>query len=480
MSFLFRWMPGILLGAGLTGCSVGPDYQKATVETPPAYTEKGQQFGQWKEAVPQDALAKGKWWELYGDNQLNALEERASANNQSLKAAVARVDQARSIARVARSQFLPTLDLNGGGSEFRQSANRPVANGTRTDFTSSDTQLHLDMGYELDIWGRVRRSVEAAKADVQVSVADFETVRLTLHADVAQNYFSVRSADAELVILRDTLELRKKALDLIRVRLKGGISNDLEVAQSETLVANAESELAAVQKRRAELAHALAVLLGATPESFQLAENPLNGLPPVIPVGLPSDLLERRPDVSEAERTMAAANARIGVAKAAFFPVVKLTGSAGFESVDLGSLFDWPSRLWSIGPSLSLPIFEGGRNEANLNRAEAVYLETVAKYRGQVLQAFREVEDGLSGLHYLSNQSEALARAVDSSQRAFTLSNRRYTDGLVSYLDVVDAQRTALENQRAAVQNLAQRYITHVLLIKALGGGWQRDAAPNI
>ena len=177
---------------------------------------------------------------------------------------------------------------------------------------------------------------------------------------------------------------------------------------------------------------------------------------------------------------MAAANARIGVAKAAFFPVVKLTGSAGFESVDLGSLFDWPSRLWSIGPSLSLPIFEGGRNEANLNRAEAVYLETVAKYRGQVLQAFREVEDGLSGLHYLSNQSEALARAVDSSQRAFTLSNRRYTDGLVSYLDVVDAQRTALENQRAAVQNLAQRYITHVLLIKALGGGWQRDAAPNI
>lgn len=477
MRSFHRCLQIAFVGVGLAGCSVGPDYQKPTVETPPAYSETGQQVGEWKEAVPQDALAKGKWWELYGDSQLNELEERASANNQSLKAAVARVDQARAIAGVTRSQFFPTLDLNGGGSEFRQSANRPIANGPRNDFTSSDTQLHLDLGYELDIWGRVRRSVEAAKADIQVSVADFETVRLTLHADVAQNYFSLRATDAELVILRATIDLRTKALDLMRIRYKGGASSELNVAQLETLLANAQSQFATVQKNRAQLSHALAVLLGATPESLQLAENPLTGLPPVIPVGLPSDLLERRPDVAEAERTMAAANARIGVAKAAFFPVVRLTGSAGFESINLGSLFDWPSRLWSVGPSLSLPIFEGGRNVSNLSRSEAVYMETVAKYRGQVLQAFREVEDGLSGLHYLSNESEALARAVESSQRALNISNRCYDDGLVTYLDVVDAQRTALENQRAAVQNLAQRYVTHVLLIKALGGGWQRDVA---
>lgn len=433
--------------------------------------------GKWKEGTPQDNVAKGQWWALYEDSKLNELEERASQNNQNLKAAVARVDQARAISRIARAQFMPTLDLDGGGSFSRSSANRPIPNSTHQAFTTSDTQLALDLGYEIDIWGRVRRQYEAARAEVQVSEAEFLTIRLTLHADVAQNYFSLRASDSEIAILRDTIEIRRKALELIRTRFNGGISSDLDVAQAETLLANAESELASVQKRRAELAHALAVLLGATPESFALTENPLRGLPPIVPAGLPSDLLERRPDVARVERAMAAANANIGVAQAAFYPRVQLSGAAGFESVNLGSLFDWPSRLWAIGPSFTLPIFEGGRNTANLSRAEAAYLETVANYRGQVLQAFREVEDGLSGLHYLVRQAEALDRAVASSQRAFDISNRRYTDGLVTYLDVVDSQRVALENRRAAVQNLAQRFVTHVLLIKALGGGWaQRDA----
>ncbi len=455
----------------LTGCAVGPDYRKPDAETPAAYSEPSPESVKWKEAAPQDAIPKGKWWEIYGDGDLNNMEEAASANNQDLKVQLARLDQARALARVARSQFFPEVNLNGSGSEFRQSPNRPVSNGTRQTWSSSDVQAHVDLGYEVDIFGRVRRSVEAAKATVQVSMAEYETVRLTLHADVAQNYFSLRAADSALDILRRTIEIRSKALDLIRIRYKGGISTDLAVAQAETQLAQAQADLADVQKRRAELEHALAVLQGLPPEKFQLDEKPLAGLPPAIPVGLPSDLLERRPDIAQVERLMAAANARIGVAHAAFYPILRLSGSAGFESVDLGSVFDWPSRMWSVGPSLSLPLFNGGRNEANLSQAEAAYMGTVANYRGTVLNALREVEDCLSGLHHLYKQSEAEARAVESSQRAYDISNVRYRDGLVTYLDVVDTQRTSLETQRAAALNLGQRYILHVQLIKALGGG---------
>lgn len=493
--FLFSiFTSGIsLLGCSVTlligGCAVGPDYKRADTDTPAAYTESKDvatstptptstnSTGEWKPAVPMDDLAKGKWWEVYNDGKLNELEDRAAQNNQDLKVEIARVDQARAVAHLARSQFFPTANLNASGSEFRESANRPVAmSSVHQHYTASDVQLGTDVSYELDIWGRVRRAYEAARANFQATVAEYETVRLTLHADVAQNYFNLRSADAQVAILRDTLEIRRKAFDLIKIRYQGGVSNELDLAQAETLYANAQSDLAAIQKSRAELEHALAILLGATPESFHMDEHPLAGEPPTLPIGVPSELLERRPDVAQAERTMASANASIGVAKAAFFPVVQLTGAAGFESIDVGSLFDWPSRLWSIGPSLTLPIFDAGRNEANLTRAEAAYLQTVAQYRGQVLIAFREVEDGLSGLHYLSDQAAALQRAVVASQRAYDLSNIRYRDGLVTFLDVVDTQRTALENQLAAAQNLSQRYDTNVLLIKALGGGWKESS----
>jgi multidrug efflux system outer membrane protein len=462
---------GLAALALFNGCAVGPDYQVAAIETPASFISDGTT---WKEASPQDTIAKGQWWEMYGDTQLNALEAQTSDNNQDLKAAMARVDQARALTRVAKSEFYPSLSLDPSGSVFRESANQPVPPPAPSQAYSADyLRVPLDLGYEADIWGRVRRSSEAATADLQSNIADFETIRLTLHAEVAQTYFALRAVDAELAILKNTVDLRQQSLDLIQDRFQGGASSDLEVAQAENALATTQADLAGVEKQRETFEHALSVLVGKPPETFHLASDGLTGLPPEIPVGTPASLLERRPDVAEAERTMAAANARIGVAKAAFFPEVTLIGTAGFESVNFGSLFNWPSRLWAVGPSISLPIFEGGRNTANYSRAEAAYVETVAEYRQHVLIAFQEVEDGLSGLRTLSQQAKAQERAVSSAQRAYDIANSRYKEGSISFLDVVDVQRTLLQNQREAIQTLGQRYVTSVLLVKALGGGWQ-------
>jgi multidrug efflux system outer membrane protein len=466
---------GFALLLVFSGCTVGPNYQRASVATPAQFTDEGNNTGTtWKEAAPKDDIAKGLWWEMYGDPQLSALEQQASDHNQDLQAAMARVDEARALSRVAKSEFYPTLTANPSADVFRQSANRPLPPpGPYTSFSSGDITAPLDLSYEADIWGRVRRSYEATKADFQASVADYETVRLTLHAEVAQNYFTLRAVDAELAVLNATIDLRQQSLNLIDDRFQNGASSDLEVAQAENALATTQADAASVEKQRAAFEHSLAVLVGTPPESFHLTSPILTGLPPEIPAGTPSDLLERRPDVAQAERTMAAANARIGVAKAAFFPVVKLVGTAGLESVNFGSLFDWPSRMWAVGPSISLPIFEGGRNVANLSRAQATYVEAVAEYRQQVLVAFQEVEDGLSGLNLLARQAAAEQRAVSSAQRAYDLANSRYQEGSVSYLYVVDIQRTLLENQREAVQTLGQRFVTSVLLVQALGGGWQ-------
>lgn len=448
---------------------MGPNYERPTVETPPAFTEGAS----WKDAQPRDDIPRGKWWEVYSDSQLNELEEQVAANNQDLKAALARLDQARAVSRIARAAFFPNLNLDSGASVFRESANRPVPNpATKTSFESNDLHTQFDLSYEVDIWGRVRRSYESANASLQASAAEYETIFLSLHADVAQYYFNLRATDAEIVILIQAVDLYQKELDLMKVRQRDGISTDLDVARAETELANAEADLSSLHQRRAEVEHALAVLVGKPVENFHLPENVLTGLPPVIPVGLPSDLLERRPDVAEAERLMAASNAKIGVAKAAFFPAIQLTGAAGLESIHLGNLFAWPSTLWEIGPSMTLPIFDEGRNSANLEQAKAVYDESVARYRSQVLVAFKETEDSLADMHFLSDRAGALQRAVVSSQRAFDLSNLRYKDGLANYLDVIDAHRTALVAQRSAIQTLGQQYVIHVLLIKALGGGW--------
>ncbi|MDB6111170.1 MAG: efflux system, outer rane lipoprotein NodT family [Pedosphaera sp.] len=451
----------------LAGCAVGPDYQRPTVSTPAAYKETG--LGTWKESTPQDQIAKGSWWELFGDQTLNELEQQATVSNQELKAAVARVTQARATARVAKAEFFPNLQADPAYERDRTSPN--LANPfPRNNF--NDFQVPVDFSYELDIWGRVRRSFEAATDEAKASVASYETVWLTLKAEVAQNYFTLRAIDAERAILRSTIERREQALQLAQSRYRGGAASDLDLSRAETELSTTESEYIGLGKSRTELENALAVLVGKSASDFSLAESPLDLVPPVIPPGLPSELLERRPDVAESERLLASQNARIGIAKAAFFPVVRLTGAAGLESGDISTLFNWQSRAWSLGPSISLPIFEGGRNAANLRRSKAVYEEAVAQYRGRILVAFQEVENGLSGLRILAEQNVAQARSVAAASRTADISNKRYLAGLVSYLEVVDSDRTKLQTQREAARILGQRLVTSVQLIKALGGGW--------
>jgi len=469
----------LILGAlVLTGCAIGPDYKRPVNTAPIAYKsiEATNDLGAWKEGKPLDNVPKGAWWEVFGDTVLDDLEQRASTTNQELKAAVARVEQARASARVARSEFLPTLDANPSWRRERFSPNQIPSFG---DITANTFGVPLDLSYEIDLWGRVRRSFESARADAQSSLAAMHNVLLTLQADLAQNYFSLRSLDAEIATVRGTVGLRGEQLKLTRSRFEGGISSELDVARAETELADTEAELAALLKRRAELENAIAILVGESPSNFTLAaleDAAWNPQPPRIPAGLPADLLERRPDVADAERQLASANARIGMAKAAFFPVVRLTGSGGFVSGDIESLFNWESRVWSLGPSVSLPIFAGGRNVANLNRSRAAYEEAVAKYRQRVLIAFGDVENGLSGLQFLGQQAAAQGRGAVSARRAADLAQQRYTAGIVSYLEVVDANRGALLAERNRAQIVGERLIASVQLMKALGGGWDESA----
>ncbi|HYE32015.1 MAG TPA: efflux transporter outer membrane subunit [Methylomirabilota bacterium] len=454
--------------------AVGPEYQR------PAFDAAGQykatnELGAWKEAKPMDNLPKGPWWEVFNDPTLNDLQQRATTANQQVKAAAARVEQARATARAARGEFLPTLDFNPGWRRERFSPNQEPSFG---NITANTFRVPLDLSYEIDLWGRVRRGFEAARADAAAGVAAFHSALLLLQADVAQNYFSLRALDAELASMQASVDLRKELVRLVRSRFEGGIGNELDTARAETELATAQAESAALQRRRVELENAIAILIGENPSVFRLpATSATNwaAYVPLAPPGLPADLLERRPDIGEAERQLAAANARIGVAKGAFFPSIRLTGSAGYLSGELDNLFNWDSRVWSIGPSVSLPIFAGGRNRANLRRSRAAYEEAVAVYRQRVLVAFAEVENALSGLHFLSIQSEAQERALSNARRAADLARQRYSAGIVSYLEVVDANRAALQTSRGSAQLAGQRLIASVQLIKALGGGWNSE-----
>jgi hydrophobe/amphiphile efflux-1 (HAE1) family protein/NodT family efflux transporter outer membrane factor (OMF) lipoprotein len=462
--------------------TVGPDYKAPTNFIPANY--KSAEFGNWKTGQPLDNVPKGNWWEVFGDTNLNSLEAQALSANQELKAAVARVDQARDTARVSRSQLLPSLNLDPNYTRQRYS---PNANPSFGNLTANTFSTPLDLSYEVDLWGRVRRGFESARADAQASLADFYNVLLTLQSDVAQNYFALRSLDAEIATVAGTVDLRKEQVKLTQTRYDGGIGSELEVAQAQTELATTEADLAALQQRRDELENAIAILAGENPTTFKLTAFTMpnwNPQPPQIPAGLPADLLERRPDVAEAERQLASANAKIGVAKAAFFPVLTLTGSGGYLSADVSTLFNWESRTWSIGPCISLPIFAGGRNRANYHHAQAAFAEAVAVYRQQVLVAFGDVEDSLSDIRHLTDQASAQERAVKNAQRAADLASDRYRSGIVSYIEVVDANRDALSAERANAQLTGQRLIATVQLIKALGGGWDEQqifagATPN-
>ena len=463
----------------LAGCAVGPAYQRPAVDTPKAFKEaflSPQEAQRWKAAQPSDAVERGKWWTIFADADLNALQEQAMEANQSLKAAAARVKQARALQRGAQADELPRLDAAFGPTRQRASN---ASQGLSADAPNSPTTLwraQAGVSYEADLFRRVASTVDAATADAQQSAALLRSVQLALQADVAQGYFLVRRLDTEQELYRSTVALRQKTLDLVQRRLAAGDIGELDVARAKSELAAAKSESLGIARQRAVAEHALAILLGKTPSEFSLAARPLQRVALGIPAGLPSSLLERRPDVAAAERAMAAANARIGAAQAAFFPRLDITGAFGYESSQLGDLFQWSSRAFLVGPlvgaMMSLPIFDGGQRQAGLDRARAKYEEDVAVYRQTVLNAFREVEDGLSNLRILGEQGDVQEAAVQSAARAARLSQVQYREGSVSYLDVIDADRMVLQQRRVAVQLDGERASAAVALIRAIGGGW--------
>jgi outer membrane protein, multidrug efflux system len=458
-------------------CTVGPNYQRPKAEVPPAFKEAPP--AGWKRAQPRDEIAKGDWWVVFGDPVLNNLEKQATQANQSLKAAVERVDQSRALALVTQARLYPAVSADISAARQRAGANRPIPPGVVASSYSYNTFVApLDVSYEADVVGKVRRSLQASRADYQASVADYQTVLLTLKSDLAQHYFNLRYLDADRAVLRENIKVQGDFLDLTRRRYEGGLASGLEVAAAETQLNSTEALYVGAERQRDQVEHAIAVLLGKPPSEFSLPENPLNLSPPVLPPGLPSDLLERRPDVAEAERRMAAASARVGVARAAYFPDLSLTGGGGLLSGDLGKLISVSSAEWFVSALLSVPVFQGGRIKANYQYTQAVYREAVDNYRQQVLTAFQQVDDALSDLRVLEDQGRAQETAVQASQRTVNISTARYKEGLAEYLEVLAAENTLLQNQRIVAQILGMRLIASVQLINALGGGWAERPAP--
>jgi len=445
-------------------------YQKPEVNIPPNW----QAPSPWREAAPKDSLAKGAWWILFGDSELNEYEQRALANNQTLKAAVARLAEARSFARIAAANYYPQLSVNPLAERQRLSGNRPLLGGSSVTapVTQNLFQIPFDLNYEVDLFGRVRRSVEAANASYQGSAADLENVRLTITAEVAADFFQLRELDAEMGVVRKALDYEQKGLQVVENRHAGGAASGLDVAQQQTILNASEAQLSLLQQQRDQFQHALAALQGLPASTFVAPVRALDAEPPAVPMLLPSELLERRPDVAEAERNVAAANARIGVARAGLFPSIGIGGSAGWESRGLSSLVNFSSTFWSLGISALQPILNGGRNRAAVDVARSQYEELAANYRESALLAFQQVEDALSTLNALSTASSSQQLAVDAASRALTLANARYSGGLVTYLDVITAQEQLLTNERLATQLRGQRLVSSVLLVKALGGGW--------
>ena len=464
----------ILSTLALAGCAVGPNYKRPAAEVPDAW--KGE--GPWQTATPKDAIPKGNWWEIYNDPSLNGLEQDLVQANQSLKAAQDRLLQARALARVASAGFFPTLTADPGGQRQRLSGNRPLSGASPSQVTTTTQNnfvVPFDVSYEVDLFGSVRRNLEAANASLQATAADLANVRLVLTAELAADYFNLRELDREAGVVRQSVEIQQKGLDLVNHRHEGGVASGLEVAQQAALLDSTATQLQLVLQQRAQYEHAIAVLTGKPPSTFALAEAPFNVTPPPVPTGVPSEILERRPDIATSERQMAVQNAQVGLAKAAFYPHITLSGNGGLQSRDIATLANAPSFFWALGGDILQPIFNGGKNRANLAAARATYDESVANYRESVLEAFQQVEDGLSGLTLLDRAAKTQATAVEDSHRALEIANSRYVGGVTTYLDVITAQSTLLTNERLQTQLLGQQMVTSVYLVKALGGGW--DAA---
>ena len=459
-----------ILLTGAAALAAGPKYKKPEVEVPQAW----QSPVPWQTAAPADGLPKNSWWKLFGDPELDQYEDRALANNQTLKAASARLAQAQAFARVTSAGLFPKANADPSALRERLSANRPAAGASVAPaaMTQSIFNLPFTLNYEVDLFGRVRHSLEAANASLQASAADLENIHLIVSSELAADYFQLRELDAEIAVVQKAIDFQSEGLKLVDRRHQGGAVSGLDVAQQETVLDSSRTQLALLQQQRAQFEHAVAALQGLPASGFKAPVRPLDAQPPAIPVTLPSELLQRRPDVAETERQVAVANAEIGVAHAAFYPTISLSGGGGTQSSSISKLLDGPSGVWSLGLSLLEPIVAGGRNRARLDQAKAAYDETVANYRETTLVAFQQVEDALSGLNTLATASDSQGHAVSGAQRSLNLANARYTGGLVTYLDVITAQEQVLTNERLAAQIQGQRLVTDVLLVKALGGGW--------
>jgi outer membrane protein, multidrug efflux system len=465
-----KWWIAATLGAGLwlPGCAVGPKYQRPPVQAPAAWKTEGP----WREAAPKDTFPKGAWWEIFHDEELNHFEEQLLAANQSLAAARDRLDQARSLARVASAALFPTLATDPSAARTRYSGNRPGASIPTTTLTQGVYEIPFALNYEVDLFGRNRKNLQAANATLQGTAADLQNVQLVLTAELAADYFSLRELDAESQVVQDSVKIEQQGMALVNHRHEGGIASGLDVAQQQTLLDSTVTQLYLLQQQRAQFEHAIAALTGSAASAFDVPVAALSAVPPPVPLGMPSDLLERRPDIATAERTMANENALVGVARTAFYPQFTISGAGGFQSISLGSLISTPSIFWSLGGDLLQPIFNGGRNRANLAATQAAYQESVANYRESALTAFQQVEDSLSGLDSLSRAAQTQNAAVADARRALEIANDRYVGGLTTFLDVITAQSVLLTNQRLSTQLLGQQMVTSVLLVKALGGGW--------
>jgi NodT family efflux transporter outer membrane factor (OMF) lipoprotein len=478
-------------GAGLLGlaalllgsCTVGPKYSKPSVPSIPAYKEEPpnsfKEAGTWQPAKPGDDTLRGNWWEIFSDPQLNSLEEQVDTANLSIKIQAERFLQSRAAIRFDRASQYPTISTGPSIESLRLSGNRPniVSNAPHA---TGDFVLPFDVSYEVDLWGRIRRTISAAREEAQASAGDLATVGLSIHAELAVDYFELRSLDAREQILNDTVQAYTKALALTQNRYRGGVAARQEVAQAETQLNTTRAQATDIGELRAQYEHAIAVLLGKAPAAFNFPAAPLKAAPPPIPVGVPSELLERRPDIASAERRLAEANDQIGIAKAAFYPSLTLSGSAGLEGHTIADWLTWPSRFWAVGPGLSQILYDAGRRRANFEAAGFNYDATVASYRQTTLTAFQQVEDNLAALRVLEKEAQEQRQAVESSQNLVNLSFNRYKGGVDTYLQVITSQTINLTNQETEIDILRRRMDASVLLIKALGGGWDTSKLPAI
>jgi NodT family efflux transporter outer membrane factor (OMF) lipoprotein len=464
---------GIAIAAVLvliSACAVGPDYVRPTAPVPESYKENKD----WKVAEPKDDMLRDPWWVIYNDPRLNALEEQVNISNQNIAVAEAQFRQASALVQAATSSFFPVLTANPAATRSLRSSN--ISQSTTPSGTNTVYAAPLNVSpWELDVWGRIRRTVEAARASAQASAADLEGVRLSVQASLAQNYFIICALDRQRQLLDSTITAYRRSLDLTRNQYESGVASRADVLEAETQLKTTHAQAIDVGVQRAQVEHAIALLVGKPASDFSIPVMPLDSVPPPIPSGVPSELLERRPDIAGAERRVAAANAQIGVAKAAYFPTITLTGSMGYQSTDTFNLFTWPSRFWSVGPAMAETFFDGGLRQALNDQALAAYDGAVASYRQTVLTGFQEVEDNLAALRILEEEAQVQEEAVNAARKYLEIAINQYKEGMVNYINVVIAQATALNNERTAVNILGRRMAASVLLIKALGGGWGKN-----